>query len=70
MALYLEGSTNLNTVPVGDMALGYDVAKKYSSPENQKNLTVIPSHTEGRGRGGGRQTLPASSSAKEMMYLW
>lgn len=47
LVLYLEGSTNLNTVPEGDMALGYDVAKKYSSPENQKNFTALHSHTEG-----------------------
>lgn len=30
---------NLNTVPKGDMALGYAVAKKYSSPiKRQKQL--------------------------------
>lgn len=27
---------NLNTVPRGDMALGYDVARKYSSPGSKQ----------------------------------
>lgn len=32
---YLDGSMNLNTVPVGDVALGYEVARKYSSPDRK-----------------------------------
>lgn len=39
LILHLEGSMNLKTVPKGDMALGYEVAKKYSSPKkNRKEL--------------------------------
>ena len=33
---HLEGSMNLNTVPKGDIALGCEVARKYSSPERHK----------------------------------
>lgn len=40
---------NLKTVPKGDMALGYDVAKKYSSPKKHKRFTLnrrMTTHTE------------------------
>lgn len=69
--LHLEGSMNLNTVPEGDMALGYEVARKYSSPGNTKlvsgtNISTVQCWTSQETE----QTLPASSSAKEMMNLW
>lgn len=73
LILHLEGSMNLNTVPVGDVALGYEVAIKYSSPEKAKSLSLLLKSAQlsaEHHHKPSKHAGPASSSAKEMMNLW
>lgn len=55
--------------PEGEPALGYDVARRYSSPEKKEQR---PDERHSDGDGGERPStcLPASSSANEMINLW
>lgn len=43
LILHLDGSMNLKTVPWGDKVLGYEVAKKYSSPKKNQNKKQLMS---------------------------